>query len=117
MDKAIKVLRPGVHLGDVSAAIQNYVEQQGFSVVRQLVGHGVGKKVHEDPRVPNFGKKGEGVILKEGMCLAIEPMVNMGGADVALKGDDWTYQSADSSLSAHFEKSIAIVKNGYLILT
>ncbi|MBU1148627.1 type I methionyl aminopeptidase [Patescibacteria group bacterium] len=115
--EAVKVIKPGVHLGDVSAAIQQYVEAQGMSVVRSLVGHGVGRKVHEEPRIPNFGEAGNGLILQEGMCLAIEPMVNLGNHLVEVKEDGWTYQSVDKSLTAHFEKTIAVTKTGHQILT
>lgn len=115
--KAIAALKPGVRIGDVSSVIQKCVEGEGFSVVRKLVGHGVGREVHEEPRVPNYGQPDSGIELKKGMTIAIEPMVQMGKPEVTLKSDGWTYQSADNSLTAHFEKSVAITKSGHLILT
>lgn len=117
LDKAISLLKPGIHLGDVSAAIQHCAEKQGYSVVRTLVGHGVGKAVHEEPRIPNYGVKGTGMILQSGLVLAIEPMLNIGRAEVVLGKDGWTYLTADHSLSAHFEKTVAIVKSGHQVLT
>jgi methionyl aminopeptidase len=109
--------RPGKRLGDISAAIQLYVERHGYSVVRDLVGHGIGKDMHEDPQVPNFGKSGQGVQLKEGMTLAIEPMVNIGGPAIQTLLDHWTIVTRDKSLSAHFEHTVAITRNGPDILT
>ena len=107
----------GNTIGHIGHAIQNYVEKNGFSVVRELVGHGIGSQLHEEPYVPNYGKKNEGEILKEGMALAIEPMVNAGGPEVILAGDKTTYKTKDGSLSAHFEHTVAITKDGPLILT
>ncbi len=107
----------GNRIGDISAAVQRHVEQAGFSVVRQFVGHGIGRDMHEDPQVPNFGIAGQGPLLKPGMVLAIEPMVNAGGPDVALLGDGWTVVTADHSLSAYFEHSVAITPDGPEILT
>ena len=107
----------GKRLGDVSAAIQERVEREGFSVVREFVGHGVGRRLHEDPAVPNYGVKDRGVRLREGMVLAIEPMVNMGRADVMMKDDAWTAVTKDGSLSAHFEHSIAITEQGPQVLS
>jgi len=107
----------GNRLSDVSAAIQNYVESEGFSVVRALVGHGIGRELHEEPQVPNFGRPGQGPELREGMTLAIEPMVNAGGWEVVILNDGWTTVTKDKSLSAHFEHTIAITKNGSIILT
>ncbi len=104
-------------LGDVSAAIQEYVEKNGYSVVRDLVGHGIGKNLHEDPNVPNFGTRGKGVKLAAGMTLAIEPMVNAGEYDVCVLDDDWTVVTEDGSLSAHYENSIAITDSEPIILT
>ncbi|MFA3782852.1 type I methionyl aminopeptidase [Melioribacteraceae bacterium 4301-Me] len=104
-------------LGDISYAIQNYVEKNGFSVVRELCGHGVGKYLHEDPQIPNFGKKGSGTIIKNGMTLAIEPMVNAGSYKVKVASDGWTVYTSDGSPSAHFEHTIAIVDNKPEILT
>ena len=107
----------GNHLYDISAAIQKVVESAGFHVVREFVGHGIGRGLHEDPQVPNFGKKGAGPVLQEGMTLAIEPMVNEGTWKVAILNDGWTAVTADRSLSAHFEHSIAVTANGPLILS
>ena len=107
----------GGRLGDISAAIQRYVEARGYSVVRQFVGHGVGASLHEAPEVPNFGTPGRGVRLIPGMTLAIEPMVNMGVADVNILPDGWTVKTADGALSAHFEHSVAITADGPVILT
>lgn len=107
----------GAKLGDVSAAIQEYVEKNGYSVVRDLVGHGIGKNLHEDPNVPNFGNKGKGVRLAAGMTLAIEPMVNAGEYDVCVLDDDWTVVTEDGSLSAHYENTILVTKDGCEILT
>jgi methionyl aminopeptidase len=107
----------GNRLGDISAAVQGKVEAAGFSVVRDFVGHGIGKNLHEDPQIPNFGKKGRGVELKTGMILAIEPMVNAGGYKVRVLPDGWTVITEDGSLSAHFEHSVAITENGPDILS
>lgn len=115
--EGIKYACHGAKLGDVSAAIQEYVESNGYSVVRDLVGHGIGKNLHEDPNVPNFGKKGRGVKLAAGMTLAIEPMVNVGEYDVCVLEDDWTVVTEDGSLSAHYENTILITKDGCEILT
>jgi len=104
-------------IGDISAAVQRHVEGAGFSVVRQFVGHGIGRDMHEDPQVPNFGIAGRGPLLKAGMVLAIEPMVNAGSPDVALLGDGWTVVTVDHSLSAYFEHSVAITLEGPEILT
>lgn len=114
----LKKIKPGNTIGDIGEAIQNYVESKGFSVVRRLVGHGVGKKVHEEPMIPNFkDKKAKEIKLKEGMTLAIEPMVNVGGADIKVSPDKWTVITSDGSLSAHFEHTVAVTKNGFKILT
>lgn len=108
---------PGNHLYDISAAVQKVAESGGFSVVRDFVGHGIGRSLHEAPQIPNFGKRGKGPILQEGMTLAIEPMVNMGTHKVLIRSDGWTAVTEDSSLSAHFENSIAITKDGPLVLS
>ena len=108
---------PGNRLSDISAAVQQVVESAGFSVVRDFVGHGIGKGLHEDPQIPNFGKKGNGPVLQEGMTFAIEPMVNQGTWKVVILEDGWTAVTSDGSLSAHFEDSIAITKHGPLILS
>ncbi len=107
----------GNRLGDVSAAIQRRVEDDGHSIIRSLVGHGVGREMHEDPQIPNYGKPGTGPPLEEGMVLAIEPMVNVGGRDVRLGSDHWAIYSADGSLAAHFEHTVAITGEGPRILT
>lgn len=109
--------RLGHRVGDVSWAIQSFVERAGFSVVRSLVGHGIGRSMHEEPQVPNFGKPGQGPELKAGMAIAIEPMVNAGGFDVEVLDDAWTVVTADGSLSAHFEHTVVITEDGPVILT
>jgi len=113
----IEHLRDGKRLGDLSAAIQQMIEGAGFSVVRSFVGHGIGKRLHEDPPVPNYGEAERGIRLKEGMVLAIEPMVNAGSSEVKMKEDGWTAVTGDGSLSAHFEHSVAITQNGPYILS
>lgn len=117
LDAGIQEARPGMHLKDISAAVQTVVEDAGFSVVRQFVGHGIGRALHEPPEIPNYGVRGEGPLLRPGMVLAIEPMVNMGKSDVLMLSDGWTVVTADGSLSAHFEHSVAITENGPLLLT
>ena len=107
----------GARIGDISNAVQTYVEEHGFSVVRSFVGHGVGKELHEDPEVPNYGKPGRGPRLVSGMTLAIEPMVNQKHYSVATQSDGWTVKTADGGLSAHFEHSIAITSAGPVVLT
>ena len=115
--EGIKYVKHGAKLGDVSSAIQQYVESHGYSVVRDLVGHGIGRNLHEDPSVPNFGKAGHGVKLAAGMTIAIEPMVNAGDYHVAVLDDDWTVVTDDGSLSAHYENTVLITKDGCEILT
>jgi methionyl aminopeptidase len=110
-------MRPGNHLGDVSAAIQRAVEDAGLSIIRTLVGHGIGREMHEDPQVPNFGEPGRGPLLEEGTVLAIEPMVNAGGPNVRMGDDGWAVYSEDGSLAAHFEFTIAVTAGGPRILT
>lgn len=107
----------GNRVSDISSAIQQHVEENGFSVVRAFVGHGIGRFLHEDPQIPNFGVPGRGVKLREGMTIAIEPMVNAGSSDIKILDDGWTAVTLDGSLSAHFEHTIAITKNEPLILT
>ena len=107
----------GNRIGDIGAAVQRYVEMRGYSVVRQFVGHGVGTNLHEDPSVPNFGTPGRGPRLLPGMTLAIEPMINMGGPEVRILKDGWTTVTTDGKLSAHFEHTVAITKDGPVILT
>jgi methionyl aminopeptidase len=113
----VEQMRPGNHLGDVSAAIQDAVEIEGLSVIRTLVGHGIGREMHEEPQVPNFGEPGKGPELEEGMVLAIEPMVNAGGPLVRMDEDGWSVYSEDDSLAAHFEFTVAITADGPRILT
>ena len=115
--KGIEKARVGNHISDISHAIQSYVEKNGFSVVRDFVGHGIGRELHEDPQVPNYGSPGEGPEIKEGMVLAIEPMVNVGGYQVEILSDGWTVATKDKSLSAHFEHTIVVTKDKPLILT
>jgi methionyl aminopeptidase len=114
---AVEQARPGNHLGDISHAVQKRVEQDGLSIIRSLVGHGVGRDMHEDPQVPNFGEPGRGPELEPGMVIAIEPMVNAGGPDVALGDDNWAVYAADGSLAAHFEFTVAVTESGPRILT
>lgn len=115
--KGIAEAIPGNRLYDISAAVQSHVEAHGFSVVREFVGHGIGRSLHEDPQIPNFGERGGGPKIKAGMVLAIEPMVNAGGCVTRVKEDGWTAITADGSLSAHFEHTIAVMDDGPLILT
>ena len=114
---AVEQCRPGNHLGDVSHACQRRVEQDGFSVVRSLVGHGIGRDMHEDPQIPNYGDPGTGIELAEGMVLAIEPMVNVGDHPVRMGSDNWSVFSQDGSLAAHFEHTVAITAEGPRICT
>jgi methionyl aminopeptidase len=114
---AIDQARLGNRLGDVSAAVQRHVEENGYSVVREFVGHGIGRQLHEEPQIPNFGKPGHGPVLKQGMVLAIEPMVNAGGPAVRVLADNWTAVTVDGTLSAHFEHMVAVSRNGPDILT
>ncbi|CDA72074.1 methionine aminopeptidase [Ruminococcus sp. CAG:579] len=114
---AISMVKPGVRLGDLGAAIQKYNEDNGYGVVREFVGHGVGRDLHEDPEVPNFGKAGHGVRLQAGMVIAIEPMITEGSPKVKVMGDGWTTKTADGKLSAHFEHTIAVTETGCMILT
>ncbi|MFH1338829.1 MAG: type I methionyl aminopeptidase [Candidatus Omnitrophota bacterium] len=117
MWRAIRQARPGKYLGDVSYATQRYVESRGFSVVRQFVGHGIGRCLQEEPEIPNFGEPHQGLLLEEGMVLAIEPMVNMGGWEVEILDDGWTVVTKDRLPSAHFEHTVAITSNGPEVLT
>ncbi|MGE5179108.1 MAG: type I methionyl aminopeptidase [Bacteroidota bacterium] len=117
LQAGIDQARPGGRVSDISSAIEREVKRSGFSVVRALVGHGVGRDLHEEPQVPNYGRPGEGPKLRTGMVLAIEPMVNLGGADVVTLADQWTVVSVDRSLSAHFEHTVAIGEDGPVILS
>jgi len=114
---AIQVVRPGATLGDVGAAVQGMVEAEGFSVVRDFVGHGIGVHMHEDPQVPNYGVAGRGMKLRAGMVIAIEPMVNAGKPEVVVLSDGWTAVTEDGSMSAHFEHSVAVTATGARVLT
>jgi methionyl aminopeptidase len=115
--KGIAVIRPGGRLGDVGAAVQAHAEAAGFSVVRDFAGHGIGRHLHEEPQVPNFGEQGSGPQLRIGMTLAIEPMVNLGGSDVMMDSDGWTVRTRDRKPSAHFEHTVAVTAGGALVLT
>ena len=115
--RAIEAARIGNAVGDVGAAVQEFVEAAGFSVVREFVGHGIGTRLHEEPQVPNFGTRGHGARLREGMVLAIEPMVNSGAPGTRVLDDKWTAVTADGSYSAHFEHCVAVMRDGPMILT
>ena len=115
--EGIKAAVAGGRIGDIGSTIQRYCEERGFSVVREFTGHGVGKQMHEDPSVPNFGTPGRGVRLLPGMTIAIEPMINQGGAGIRQLPDGWTIKTRDGSLAAHFEHTVAITSNGPVILT
>jgi len=115
--KGIECCRPGRHLSDISNAVQVHVEAHGFSVVRDLVGHGIGSQLHEEPQIPNFGPAGRGPVLKPGMVFAIEPMVNAGSERVKTLDDEWTVVTADGKMSAHFEHTVAVTEQGPRILT
>lgn len=117
LQKGIERILPGNRLGDISYAVQKTAESAGFSVVRDFVGHGIGRKMHEEPQIPNFGKADTGVKLLPGMVLAVEPMINIGGYEVDILDDGWTVVTRDGSLSAHFEHTIAITEDGHEILT
>jgi len=117
LERAIENVRAGNRLGDVSSAVQQWVEKNGFSIVREFVGHGIGTRMHEEPQIPNYGTPGQGQRLQEGMVLAIEPMVNRGGPGVKILADDWTAVTTDGSDSAHFEHTVAVTANGPWILT
>jgi len=117
LEKAIEQCVPGSRLGDIGWAVQSYVEARGYSVVEQFAGHGIGRHMHEPPQVLNYGPAGRGPRLSAGMVLAIEPMVNAGGADVVIEDDGWTAVTKDGSLSAHFEHSVAITENGPMVLS
>lgn len=117
LQAAIGAVKPGATLGDVGAAVQEVAEAAGFSIVRDFVGHGIGTQMHEEPQIPNFGQRGQGVALREGMVLAIEPMVNAGTPKVRVLEDGWTAVTADGSLSAHFEHTVAVRAEGAEVLT
>jgi methionyl aminopeptidase len=117
LNRGIEQCREGNRVFDIGHAVQSHVESQGFSIVREFVGHGIGKALHEEPQVPNFGPKGKGLLLKVGMVLAIEPMVNAGGHEVKVLSDGWTAVTRDHSMSAHFEHTVAITAAGPQVLT
>jgi len=117
LEAGITAARTGAHLGDISAAIQHYAESRGYSVVREYTGHGIGREMHEDPLIPNFGSPGLGPVLRKGMTLALEPMVNIGGWKTRVKDDNWAVVTDDGCLSAHFEKTIAITDGEAEVLT
>jgi methionyl aminopeptidase len=117
LDSAIAVCRPGNRVGDIGHAVQRLAESRGYSVVREFVGHGIGSALHEDPQVPNYGPAGRRERLAPGMCLAIEPMVNVGGPEVKVLEDDWTAVTKDGSLSAHYELTVAVTEQGPWILS
>jgi methionyl aminopeptidase len=117
LQAGIEAVRAGGHVADISGAIQDVAEGAGYSLVREFVGHGIGRRLHEEPQVPNYRTGARGMRLKEGLVLAIEPMVNAGGPEVYVKEDGWTAATRDGSLSAHFEHSVAVTSNGPYILT
>ena len=117
LEAAIELCRAGNRLGDIGHAVQSYAESRGYSVVRQFVGHGTGKQMHEDPQVPNFGSAGEGKRMKPGLVIAVEPMVNAGTPEVEVLDDNWTAVTKDRSMSAHFEHTIAVTEDGPWVLT
>ncbi len=115
--KGIEEVREGNRLHDISYAVQSHVESHGFSAVREFVGHGIGRQLHEEPQIPNFGVRGTGVRLRKGMVMAIEPMINEGKSDIIIKENGWTAATRDSTLSAHFEHTVALTENGAEILS
>ena len=117
LQRGIAAAKAGARLGDIGAAVQSLAEREGYSVVRNYVGHGIGRAMHEPPQVPNFGSPGTGRPVSTGLCLAIEPMLNVGGAGTRLLDDGWTVVTADGSLSAHFEHTLAVTAEGPVVLT
>ena len=115
--EGIKEVKPGNHVGDIGYAVEKYANAHHLGIVRELVGHGVGNNVHEDPDVPNYGNRHTGPVLKEGMVIAIEPMLNLGSDDIVVKDNDWTITTLDKKPSAHFEHTVLVTKDGYQILT
>ena len=113
----LSVIKEGAHVGDIGFAVESVAKKYNLGVVKELVGHGVGNNIHEDPDVPNYGKQNKGPVLKPGMVIAVEPMLNLGSADVAILDDDWTIVTMDESPSAHFEHTVLVTKDGYQILT
>ena len=116
LELAVSMVKPGVRVGDLGAAIQKYNEERGFSVVREFVGHGLGRDMHEEPEIPNFGRAGKGIKLQAGMVICIEPMINMGSAAIKVMPDGWTVKTQDGKWSAHFEHAIAVTQTGAVIL-
>ena len=116
LERAVAAIQPGARLSDIGHAVETHVEARGYSVVREFVGHGIGSALHEEPQVPNFGSPGRGPRLKQGLVLAIEPMVNVGGPEVRVDADGWTARTQDGSLSAHFEFSVAVTETGARVL-
>jgi methionyl aminopeptidase len=117
LEEGIKAAQPGKRVGDIGAAVQAYAEARGYGVVREYVGHGVGRFLHEDPQIPNYGQAGRGQLLRPGMCIAIEPMLNLGDWHTRVLDDNWTVVTADGELSSHFEHTIAITEDGPKVLT
>ena len=115
--KGIEACREGKRIGDIANAIQTYCESRGYTVVREMCGHGIGKKMHEDPEVPNYGRRGTGPLIKNGMCIAIEPMINLGSRNVVIEADGWTCRTKDRKPSAHYEHTVAIVNGQTEVLT
>lgn len=117
LSRALRVVRPGAHIGDIGYAVQSFIEAKGYGVIRDLVGHGVGRALHEDPKIPNWGRAGEGEVIREGAVLAIEPMVAAGSWKVTVDPDGWTVRTQDHSLAAHFEHTVVVTRDGCRILT
>jgi methionyl aminopeptidase len=117
MEAGIAAAVPGNHLGDIGHAIESVAHEHGYGIVRPFVGHGIGRAMHEEPQVPNYGRPGAGMLIEAGMCFAIEPMFNIGGDDVYVEDDGWTVRTVDGGLSAHFENTIAVTENGPELLT
>lgn len=115
--EGVKQVKPGNHIGDISAAVESYATKHNLGVVKELCGHGIGREMHEDPEVPNYGTKGTGPKLREGMVICIEPMLNLGTADIYMLDDDWTIKTDDGMPAAHYEHTILVTKDGYEILT
>lgn len=115
--EAVKLVKPGAHIGDISEAIQKFVESHGYNVVREYTGHGIGSHMHEDPSIPNYGRSGTGPVISKGMALCIEPMVLEGRKDVRTLGDGWTVKSKDGKLTAHYENTVIVTEDGYEIIT
>jgi len=115
--EALKLVKPGNHIGDISHSVQEYVEKHGYNVVREYTGHGIGSQMHEDPAIPNYGKAGSGIRLEPGMTICIEPMVLEGRKDVRVLPDGWTVKSRDGKLTAHYENTVVVTESGYEIIT